>query len=46
MKTVKVNLQKRSYNIHIKTDLLPESGKYIKELNIGKKIFKIGRAHV
>ena len=41
METVKVNLAERSYNIHIQEDLLKDSGEYIKDLNLGNKIFLI-----
>lgn len=41
METVKVNLSERSYNIHIQEDLLKDSGEYIKDLNLGNKVFLI-----
>ena len=41
METVTVKLKERSYNIHIKEDIVKECGKHIKALNPGKKIIII-----
>lgn len=41
MRTVRVALGDRSYNIYIKADILKEAGKYIRELNLSKKALVI-----
>ena len=38
LKKLTVNLKDKTYSIYIKEDILSQSGKYIKSLNIGKKI--------
>lgn len=37
-KKIRVNLKEKSYDIFIKQDIISSCGKYIKSLNIGKKI--------
>lgn len=37
-KTIAVELKDKSYNIHIKQNILSQSGKYISQLKIGRKI--------
>ncbi len=37
-KTITVDLKDKSYNIHIKQNILSQSGKYISQLKIGRKI--------
>jgi len=39
VKAVRVELGDRSYNIYIKAGILREAGKYIRDLNLNKKVF-------
>ncbi|MFQ5683672.1 MAG: 3-dehydroquinate synthase [Candidatus Binatia bacterium] len=38
MRTVNVNLNDRSYTIHLGADLLPQVGKFLKEIGCGEKV--------
>jgi len=46
MKTIKVNLKKRSYNIIIGSGLLKQAGRRIKSMNIGSDAFVITNARI